>query len=176
MKKNVRYSIWATFNNKQQKQLENLKKKINNVLKGPYFPIHMSLCGDLLGEEKELVKKIRSISNKLSKFSIKIDNYGCKNTFFQSLYIKVIKNTKLVSQKKIIDNVFNHQNRSFYPHISLYYGYEHNNTKKKIISNLPTLKKVIKINNLCLSCREEKKLKWKKEKKLEWSIIKTFQI
>ena len=32
------------------------------------------------------------------------------------------------------------------------------------------------MNNLCLSCRKEKKLKWKKEKKLEWKIIKTFQI
>ena len=27
MKKNVRYSFWAIFNNKQQRQLENLKKK-----------------------------------------------------------------------------------------------------------------------------------------------------
>jgi len=41
MKKNVRYSFWAIFNNKQQRQLENLKKKINDELKGPYFPIHM---------------------------------------------------------------------------------------------------------------------------------------
>ena len=168
MKKNIRYSIWATFDNKKQKQLENLKKKINNELKGPYFPIHMSLCGELVGEEKELIKKIRSILNKLDKFSIKIDNYGCKNIFFQSLYVKVLKNAKLVSQKKIIDNVFNRKTRFFYPHISLYYGYKPNRIKKKIISNLPILKKVIKIRNLCLSCR--------KEKKLEWKIIETFQI
>ena len=176
MKKNIHYSIWVRFNNKQQRQLENLKRKINNELKGPYFPIHMSLCGELLGEKKELIKKIKSILNKLDKFSIKIDNYGCKNTFFQSLYIKVIKNTKLVSQKKIIDNVFNRQTRSFFPHISLYYGHKHNSIKKKIISNLPTLKKVIKIKNLCLSCRKEKKLKREKEKKMEWRIIKTFKI
>ena len=107
------------------------------MLKGPYFPIHMFLCGELLGEEKELIKKIKSTLNKLDKFSIEIDNYGYKNTYFQALYIRVIKNTKLVSQKKII-------------------------------SNLPTLKKIIKIRNLCLSCREEKKLKWK--------IIETFRI
>ena len=112
----------------------------------------------------------------MDKFSIEIDNYGYKNTYFQALYIRVIKNTKLVSQKKIIDNVFSRQTRFFFPHISLYYGYKHNSIKKKIISNLPTLKKVIKINNFCLSCRKEKKLKWKKGKKLEWRIIKTFQI
>ena len=116
----------------------------------------MSLCGELLGEEKELIKKIKSTLNKLDKFSIEIDNYGYKNTYFQALYIRVIKNTKLVSQKKIIANAFNRQTSFFYPHISLYYGYKHNSIKKKIISNLPTLKKIIKIRNLCLSCREEK--------------------
>ena len=156
MKKNVCYSIWAIFNDKQRKQLENLKKKINDILKGPYFPIHMTLTGELLGEEKKLIKKIKSILNKLDKFSIEIYNYGYKNAYFQALYIRVIKNTKLVSQKKIIDNAFNCQTNFFYPHISLYYGYKHNSIKKKIISNLPTLKKIIKIRNLCLSCREEK--------------------
>ena len=176
MKKNVRYSFWAIFNNKQQRQLEDLKKKINDELKGSYFPIHMSLCGELLEDKRELINKIKKNLSKLNKFSIETNNYGYKNTFFQSLYIKVIKNTKLVSQKKIIDNVFNRRTRFFFPHISLYYGYKHNSIKKKIISNLPTLKKVIKIKNLCLSCRIEKKLKWKKEKKLEWRIIKTFKI
>ena len=176
MKKNVRYSFWAIFNNKQQRQLESLKKKINNELKGPYFPIHMSLCGELLEDKRELINKIKKNLSKLNKFSIETNNYGYKNTFFQSLYIKVIKNTKLVSQKKIIDNIFNCQTRFFNPHISLYYGQKHSNLKKKIISNLPNIKKVIKIRNLCLSCREEKKSKWSKEKKLKWKIVETFRI
>ena len=134
-------------------------------------------CAWKLSEKDYEVKVLESLDSigGLAK-SIKIDNYGCKNTFFQSLYIKVVKNTKLVSQKKIIDNVFNRQTRFFFPHISLYYGYKHKSIKKKIISNLPTLKKVIKIKNLCLSCREEKKLKWKKEKKLKWKIVETFRI
>ena len=146
------------------------------MLKGPYFPIHMSLCGELLGEEKELIKKIKSTLIRLDKFSIEIDNYGYKNTYFQSLYIRVIKNTKLVLQKKIIVDIFNRQTKFFFPHISLFYGKEHNSIKKKIISNLPNLKKIIKVRNLCLSCCEEKELKGQKEKKLTWKIIETFRI
>ena len=175
-KKSVHYSIWAIFKDKQQSQLENLKRKINNVLKGPYFPIHMTLSGGLLGKEKELIKKMKSILNKLDKFSIEIDNYGYKNIYFQSLHIKVIKNTELILQKKIIDNVFNYQTSFFYPHISLYYGHKNSSIKKKIISNLPKLKKIIKVRNLCLSRFEVKKLKWKKEKKLKWKIIENFKI
>ena len=146
------------------------------MLKGPYFPIHMFLCGELLGEEKELIKKVKSTLIRLDKFSIEIDNYGYKNIFFQSLHIKVIKNNELILQKKIIDNVFNSQTSFFYPHISLYYGYKSISIKKKIISNLPKLKKIIKVSNLCISRFEVQKLKWRKEKKLKWKIIEIFRI
>ena len=136
------------------------------MLKGPYFPIHMTISAGFSGKEKELIKKIKSTLNKFDGFSIEIDNYGYKNTFFQSLYIKVKKNNELISQKKIIDNIFNCQTSFFSPHISLYYGHKNNSVKKKIISNLPKLKKTIKVKNLCLALNEEKKPKWK--------IIETF--
>ena len=155
------YSIWAVFNNKDQRQLENLKKKVNKVLKGPYFPIHMTISAGFLGMEKELITKMKSTLNKLNRFSIEIDNYGYENAFFQSLYIKVKKNNGLISQKKIIDNVFNCQTSFFSPHISLYYGHKNNSIKKKIISKLPKLKKITKINNLCIALNDEKKLRWK---------------
>ena len=155
------YSIWAVFNNKDQRQLENLKKKVNKVLKGPYFPIHMTISAGFLGMEKKLITKMKSTLNKLDRFSIEIDNYGYENAFFQSLYIKVKKNNGLISQKKIIDNVFNCQTSFFSPHISLYYGHKNNSIKKKIISKLPKLKKITKINNLCIALNDEKKLRWK---------------
>ncbi len=160
-KPNFLYSIWAVFNNKDQMQLENLKKKVNKVLKGPYFPIHMTISAGFLGMEKELITKMKSTLNKLDRFSIEIDNYGYENAFFQSLYIKVKKNNGLISQKKIIDNVFNCQTSFFSPHISLYYGCKNNSIKKKIISKLPKLKKITKINNLCIALNDEKKLRWK---------------
>jgi HD superfamily phosphohydrolase len=165
-KPNFLYSIWAVFNNKDQRQLENLKKKVNKVLKGPYFPIHMTISAGFLGMEKELITKMKSTLNKLNRFSIEIDNYGYENAFFQSLYIKVKKNNELISQKKIIDNVFNCQTSFFSPHISLYYGHKNDSIKKKIISKLPKLKKITKINNLCIALNDEKKLRWK--------IIKSF--
>ena len=70
--------------------------------------------------------------------------------------------------KKIIDNAFNSQTRFFLPHISLFYGNKSNSVKNKIISNLPSLKRIIKITNVCLALNEEKKLKWE--------IIEKFKI
>jgi len=161
MKKKFLYSIWAGFNNKQQEQLEVLKKKVNKILEGPYFPIHMTVSSRVLESERELIKKMESNLNRLSRFSIEIDNYGYKNTFFQSLYINVKRNHRFISQKKIIDTIFNCQPSFYAPHISLYYGLKNNAVKKKIISKLPKLKKIIKINNLCIALNDEKKLRWK---------------
>ena len=104
-KPNFFYSIWAIFNDKQQKQLEKIKKKVNTVLKGPYFPIHMTISGGFTGIEKDLIYKMKSTLNGLDQFSIKVENYGYKKTFFQSLYIKVKKNNELILQKKSIKGV-----------------------------------------------------------------------
>ena len=60
-------SIWAIFNNTQQNLLENLKKKINKELKGPFFPVHMTISAGFLGEEKELINKMQLTLNKLDK-------------------------------------------------------------------------------------------------------------
>jgi len=164
----VFYSIWAVFNNTQQKLLENLKKKINKELKGPFFPVHMTISAGFLGEEEKLINKMQLTLKKLDKFNIELEKYDYKKTFFQSLYIKVKKNNELVSQKKIIDKVFNCQTGLFSPHISLFYGCKNNNIKNEVISSLPSLQKIIKIKSLCLAINDEKKLKWE--------IIKKFQI
>ena len=152
----VFYSIWAIFHDSQQKLLENLKKKINIELNGPSFPVHMTITSGFFGSEKELVDKMRSTLSKLNSFNIELENYDYKNTFFQSLYIKVKKNNELILQKKILDKTFNCQNSFFSPHISLFYGFKNNIIKNNIISKLPRLKKIIKIKNLCLALNDEK--------------------
>ena len=167
-KSNVFYSIWAIFSYQQQKQLENLKKKINKDLKGPSFPIHMTISAGFFGKEKELVNKMKLILNQLDQFYIELDNYDYQNSFFQSFYIKIKKSNELILQKKIIDNAFNYQTRFFLPHISLFYGNASKSLKNKIILNLPDTKQIIKIKNLCLAINDEKKLKWE--------IIEKFKI
>ena len=167
-KKNPFYSIWALFEYKEQKNLEILKKKININLKGPNFPIHMTISAGFFGSKKKIIKKINSIIKKTNKFFIKVNDYGCKNKKFQSLYVNVKINHNILLIKKNIDTLFNCKTNSFFPHISLFYGRKNYIEKKKIISDLPKLKKKIKITSLCLALNNEKKL--------EWKIIKKFKI
>jgi 2'-5' RNA ligase len=162
------YSIWAVFNSTQNKEFFIIKKKVNKILKGPFFPIHMTILNDLVGSKKDLIKKMFFSLKKIQKFSIELKNYGYKKKFFQSLYINVKKNRELNKQKKILDRIFKHKSKIYSPHISLYYGQKNTYLKKKIISSLPKMTKTIKIKHLSLALNDEKKLQWK--------ILKTFQI
>jgi len=165
-KQNSFYSIWATFNNKNQIYLQKIKKKINKELKGPDFPIHMTLSASFSEKEKDIAKKMITVLFKSGPFYIETNNYGYKNTFFQSFYVKVKKNRDFIYKKKIIDSLLHSKTKFFNPHISLYYGHKDHNTKKKIISKLPKLKKKIKVTNLCIAINNEKELKWKVVKKI----------
>ena len=167
-KSDVFYSIWEIFSYHQQKKLENLKKNINKYLRGPLFPIHLTISAGFVGKEKELINKMQLILYQLEQFYIELDNYGYKDAFFKSLYIKVKKSNELILQKKIIDNTFNSSTKFFLPHISLFYGNASKSLKNKIILNLPDTKQIIKIKNLCLAINDEKKLKWE--------IIEKFKI
>ena len=168
IKRRFSYSIWVVFNYTQNKEFDIIKKKVNKVLKGPLFPIHMTITSGLMGPKKNLIKKMLFSLKKIRKFSIELKNYGYKKNFFQSLYIAVKKNSELDNQKKIIDKIFKPRNKIYSPHISLYYGQKNSYLKKKIISSLPKMIKTIKIKHLSLALNDEKKLQWK--------ILKTFQI
>ena len=85
------YSIWVVFSYKQNKKFVIIKKKVNKILKGPFFPIHMTITSGLVGRKENLIKKMFFSLKKIRKFSIELKNYGYKKNFFQSLYIDVKK-------------------------------------------------------------------------------------
>ena len=169
MKKSyLSYSVWGNFENKTKFSLEKLKNKVNNNLKSPKFPVHLTISSHFKGKEIEIIKKLKLASKKIKKFTIETNNYDFRKKFFQSIYIKVKLSKQLKSKKKLIDELLNAKKTFYHPHISLYYGNLSNTDKKKIISNLNRYKKKIKIVEIWFVKNNEKKLKWK--------IIKKFKL
>tara|TARA_B110001454_G_C12632773_1_gene397679 strand:- start:380 stop:889 length:510 start_codon:yes stop_codon:yes gene_type:complete len=169
MKKSyLSYSVWGNFENKTKFSLEKLKNKVNNNLKSPKFPVHLTISSHFKGKEIEIIKKLKLASKKIKKFTIETNNYDFRKKFFQSIYIKVKLSKQLKSKKKLIDELLNAKKTFYHPHISLYYGNLSNTYKKKILSNLNQCKIKIKIVEIWFVKNNEKKLKWK--------IIKKFKL
>ena len=111
---------------------------------------------------------MKLIQKESKKFFIETNNFGYKNNFFQSIFLKVKINNKLTQHKKIIDKYLKPEKKMYFPHISLYYGNLSILKKKKIIKEFEKYKKKFLIKEINLVENNEKNLKWK--------IIKKYKI
>lgn len=157
---NLSYSVWGVFENKNKLFLKNLQKKLRTDFNGPKFPLHITLSSNFKINNKNIFNKMRLISKESRKFYIETNNFGYKKKFFQSIFVKVRTNNKLILQKKIIDKYLNAKKKKYFPHISLYYGNLPEIKKKKIIANLKKFRVRIKIKEIYLVKNDEKKLRW----------------
>ena len=167
----ITYSLWALFNSKDERFLKKIKKLSNfllsekNFREDVSFPIHITMISNIDKEAKNLKQNIK----KIKKFKLQADGYSYKRNFFQSFFIKIKNDKKLKKIKKDIDKKINIQTGVFLPHISLNYGDQKSNIKKKSIHALPHIKnKVFNVNKLCIAMNDEKNLRWK--------IVKKFNI
>ena len=163
------YWIWFRFSKFDNEKLNNIKKIVNNHLKGPHFSVHLTTIGPYLKLNKNELEKLKKISKKIKKFKISLVGYKLSNQKFTSFYIKVKKTKNLITAKnKFSKTNYNKQSKKYNPHISLYYGIKDNKIKESIIKKLPKLNKLVTIDKLCIVDVNEKINKWK--------IIKTIKL
>ena len=163
------YWIWFRFSKFDNKILNNIKKIVNNHLKGPSFSVHLTTIGPYLKLNKNELQKLEKISKKIKKFKILLIEYKFSDQKFTSFYIKIKKTKKLILAKnKFSKTNYEKQNKKYNPHISLYYGIKDKNLKESIVKKLPKLNRFVTIDKLCIVDVNERINKWK--------IIKTIKL
>ena len=162
------YWIWGQFDLQSTKQLNKIYKAVNHILNGPHFDTHLTISGPLNTDLKAAKTKFDLLRGKFKKLSLLTNKYAYKKTKYESLYIKIIKSNDLVNLKFKLDEELCVKNRSYDPHISLFYGEEKNIIKKKIIEKLNEPPTKIILNKLSLVYVNESANKWK--------IIDTFKL
>ncbi len=170
-KSDITYSLWALFKRDDERFLKKIKKLANSYLSTTEsisisdFPIHMTINSSINKNSKNLKLNIK----KIKQFEIQANNYFYKKKFFQSFFINIKVKKKLINIKNILEQQERFKNKYFMPHISLSYGDQKSQTKKKSIKTLPKIKnKIFKIDRICIAKNDEKNFKWK--------IIKIFKI
>ena len=111
---------------------------------------------------------LNKLSSKIRPIPIQLEEIEMKDTFFQSLFIRVKKSKLIMTANKMINKQFNLFSDEFFPHISLYYG-NADITKKLMVKEkvqLPRTK--LKLDRLSLVHIREK---------IEnWEILKTYHL
>ena len=157
-KKNIGYWLWATFGHESEIAIEKLKSEIN--LNGPVFKPHLTICGPT--NFNNIKSKYNTLFNYFNQneINLEIDKIICSNSFYKAIYLNVTSNIKLNKLNKFAEKTLNVNAYNFFPHISLFYGRVHKDTKHLIRNNLTPPFKFTKLDKLNIVYVDEKKEKW----------------
>ena len=145
------YWVWGLFPPKETNLLNEIKAKVQNELKSPFFDIHITLTGPYSTIDKAFLNKLKTFAESNPKMILDVDGYDHKQEIFKSFYISIRKSKHLKQFRKNIYelNKFVMEN-NYHPHISLSYGNHEIKEKKTLISKLPVFKKTIKMSKIAL--------------------------
>ena len=164
MRINEAFWLWLIPNKNDNLILKNFQSKINRIISGPKFDIHLTICGPFLKQPKISNEFLSQIKTQ----NIIIESVCFDNKYYESIYFKIKRNKILNNLRYKLCEKFKVQNIKFKPHISLYYGIQPLKIKKKITKDIVVKKYPIKVNKLALVYVNEKKEIWKILKK--WKL------
>ena len=137
--------------------INDISKKYNT----PIFKPHVTLIGDC---EKEKCDKIYFTfkKKKIQPIEIILKGFDYKDSFFQCLYIKVIKSYQLCKTRNfLIKNLKINSKKIYEPHMSIVYSNLKISEKKKIIKKLGTFRDNFIADKLFLAENDYDNLNWK---------------
>ena len=140
------YSIWLLPHTDKHKELAQLMFNLGREYDGPCFSPHITLLAGVHGSEKELITKISELATKMKVLSVKTSTVETQDSFYKSLYLKIVETRSLLESRQLAETVFHLKPEgetedlklvsSFMPHLSLLYGSQSEQVKKQIIASL----------------------------------------
>ena len=118
------YSVWMI---PEEPDLTDLSKRIRNFANAhgtPSFVPHVTLVGDIAGEEADLAARLGCLSSGFSCHNLTVTDVKSEDVFFKSLYLNLSPPAKLVGEQAVLAQGLpaSRYTREFLPHISVAYG------------------------------------------------------
>ena len=154
-------TLWAIPKKEEVPLILNAKQTIDNKLKGPAFPVHMTLTGQFdlnLSKVKVLEEEM---ANAIDPIEISYKGYGMKDYFFQAFYVKVNLSQDLQSTRSKICDMLKIENEEFMPHLSLYYGKQALEKKQSLLTELPDIEGSFMAETFYLVSFDPKNIEWR---------------
>ena len=156
------YWLWGLFPSKEDVFLNEIKAKVQSVLKSPFFETHITLAGPYLNIDNIFLNKLKDFAENNSEIMLNVGGYDFKQEIFKSFYISIENSRQL---KELRRNIYELNNfdlaNNYSPHISLSYGNHEIKAKKELISNLPELNQPLKMSKIALVEVDEDINLWK---------------
>ena len=154
-------TLWAIPKKEEIPLFLESKRLIDNKLKGPGFPIHMTLAAQFDLNLSKVKKLEEEIAKRINPIEISYKGYGMKDYFFQAFYVKVDLNQDLQSARSEICDIVKIEDEEFMPHLSLYYGKKSLEKKQSLLAELPEIEGSFTAETFYLVSFDPKNIEWK---------------
>ena len=163
------YWVWGLLESKDKFFINEIKAKVQNKLKSPFFETHITLTGPYLNIDDNFFNKLENFTKNNSAIMLEVGLYEFKQEIYRSFYISIKNSPRLKElRRNIYDLKIFDLTNSYFPHISLSYGNHEEKEKRELISKLPELNKRIKMSKIAL-VRVDEDLQL-------WEILKIFDL
>ena len=154
-------SIWVMPKKEEVSSILKAKLIIDNNLKGPIFPIHMTLVAQFQLNQSKFKVLEEEIATSFDPIEISYKGYGMKDYFFQAFYVAVVFNEELKMNRSKICEVVDIEDKEFMPHLSLYYGKQKEQKKQALLSELLEIEGSFIAKTFYLVSFDPKNIEWK---------------
>jgi len=133
------YHVWLTPNGDSFIRLADLINTLSDQYRGPRFKPHITLLGEVEGEESILSEQARMLASKFAPLSINLQQPAFEDEYFRCVYFTVKDTPEIREAHDEAKLIFGKTPVSHYhPHVSLTYGLFPERVKREIIASLPT--------------------------------------
>jgi 2'-5' RNA ligase len=137
MKTTTGYSLWLMPSGKVRDFLFDKIKKISREYFTPIFEPHVTLLGEIILSEQEVMAKSTAMASGIHPFSIRFGSIDGHTDYFRSLFARVEESPEILHANQAARGIFNRQKDPLYmPHISLLYGMISQDFKEDIIDQI----------------------------------------
>lgn len=133
------YFLWLEPTGRAHELLATTIAHLSQEHGGPLFAPHVTLLGDITGEEGKLLQMTKKLAHALFPFDLTLTVPAFQDQYFQCVFMRVEETSTLLRAHTFARKVFHKEDAPPYmPHLSLLYGSYPNSFKEQIIGTVPT--------------------------------------
>ncbi len=117
------YSVWLQPTGEVRAELTGIISRLSRERSTPLFEPHVTLIGELEGQEQDLLARTKELARQLRPFMIQLGDVGCLDDFYRSMFVYVNKTEPVMAANAKARTVFRRESDAEYmPHLSLMYA------------------------------------------------------
>lgn len=133
------YCLWLEPTGKTHELLATTIAQLSQEYGGPLFDPHVTLLGDIAGQEGKLLHKTEKLAHALSPFDLTLTVPAFQDQYFRCVFMGVEETSTLLEAHTLARKVFHKEDAPPYmPHLSLLYGSYPRALKEQISGAVPT--------------------------------------